>query len=44
MGNPFERGPHKNIERTITCPICNNDSESRKNCGRCKGKGFIKDN
>lgn len=30
MENPFERGPHKNIERTITCPICNNDQKIEK--------------
>ncbi|QHI35575.1 hypothetical protein IMCC3317_09210 [Kordia antarctica] len=43
MENSIEKGPHKDIERTITCPTCDNDLESRKNCGRCKGQGFIKD-
>jgi cytochrome c-type biogenesis protein CcmH/NrfF len=41
MGNPFERGPGKNIEKQIQCPVCDNKSPSKSNCGRCKGKGYI---
>ena len=41
MGNSYEKGPEKNQERKVTCPICNNKEPEKSNCGRCKSRGYI---